>query len=278
MEDVKAYIDSGILEAYILGDVTQAEKQQVEAMSLQYPEIKAELAEIEKSLENYAGLNAVEPPDELRDRILNSVLVNLGDDRNFKSIPQSSHQGKVVALQQQKKSNFYKYAFAACLALLIASVAALFTVYNRLQNANGQILAMQTQTQKYASRVNLLDRQLGLFRDPSFQMVRLDGTTKTPRAGLMVAYSPAKKEVMIDMSRAKMPENDAQHSYQLWAIVAGKPVDLGVFDASADSTGLKEMKPVAEAQAFAVTLENRGGSPTPTMENMMVVGKTLASL
>lgn len=278
MEDIKTYIESGILEAYVLGDVTPEEKLKVEAMSLQHPEVKAELIEIELSLEKYAGAAAIDPPEHLRDRVLNSLLVNLGDDRNFPSKTVSAHEAKVVTLRKQKSNSIYKYAFAACLALLILSLAALFSVYNRLQNTTGQLLALQTQNQKYANRVNLMDKQIALFRDPAFQMVKLDGTSKTPKAKLMVAYSPAMKEVMIDMGRAKMPANDDQHSYQLWAIVAGKPVDLGVFDASADSTGMKEMKPVADAQAFAVTLEPRGGSASPTLDQMMAVGKTLASL
>ena len=34
MEDIKAYIESGILELYVLGDVTPEEKLQVEAMEI----------------------------------------------------------------------------------------------------------------------------------------------------------------------------------------------------------------------------------------------------
>lgn len=35
---------------------------------------------------------------------------------------------------------------------------------------------------------------------------------------------------------------------------------------------MEEMKAVKNAQAFAITLENEGGSPTPTMEEMFVMG------
>ena len=60
MEDVKAYIESGILELYVLGDVSAEEKLQVEDMAAKYPAVKAEIAEIEKSMELYAEANAVE--------------------------------------------------------------------------------------------------------------------------------------------------------------------------------------------------------------------------
>ena len=71
-----------------------------------------------------------------------------------------------------------------------------------------------------------------------------------------------------------MPVNDKDHQYQLWALVGGKPIDLGVFDKSPkDTTDMKEMKSIASAEAFAVTLEPRGGSINPTMNEMMVLGK-----
>ncbi|NCD68790.1 anti-sigma factor [Mucilaginibacter agri] len=270
-------MESGILELYVLGEVNPSEKHQVEEMALQHPAIKAELDAIEKSMELYAVFNAIEPSDNLRDKVLNSLVTNLGDDRTFK--PRTTHatekqEAKVIELAQQKSINFYKYAFAACLALLILSVATLFAIYNKLENVNSQLVTMELQTQKFSNRVNLMDHQLHIFRDPSFKIIKLDGTPKSPKSALAVAWSPSKQQVMIDLSRMKLPANDDQHSYQLWALVDGKPIDLGVFNATNDSTGMIQMKSIDRAQAFAVTLEPRGGQPTPTMDNLMLVGKT----
>lgn len=95
-----------------------------------------------------------------------------------------------------------------------------------------------------------------------------------PSAKMMVAWSAVKKKVMIDMAGMQLPVNDASHQYQLWALVNGKPVDLGVFDrAEADTINMKLMKPVALAGAFAVTLEPRGGSVNPTMTEMVAIGQ-----
>jgi anti-sigma-K factor RskA len=78
---------------------------------------------------------------------------------------------------------------------------------------------------------------------------------------------------MIDMANANMPANDKDHQYQLWAMVGHTPVDLGVFDADTTSRDMKEMRSIASADAFAVTLEPRGGSQSPTMSEMVVIGK-----
>ena len=78
--------------------------------------------------------------------------------------------------------------------------------------------------------------------------------------------------MLVDFTSMKMPKNDEEHQYQLWALVDGKPVDLGVFDAEDGVIGLKDMKSIGTLQTFAVTLEPRGGSINPTLEKLMVIG------
>ena len=106
----------------------------------------------------------------------------------------------------------------------------------------------------------------------SYKLVTLKGSAKAPQASMLIAFNPEQEEVMIDLSSIKMPSNDEDHQYQLWAMVDGKPVDLGVFDSEVDSTGMKKMKSIKNAQAFAVTLEIRGGSLNPNMDQMMAIG------
>jgi hypothetical protein len=273
LEDLKAYIESGILELYVLGDVTPAERLQVEAMAAKHPPIKAELGEIERSIELYASENAAEAPEYLKERILNSLLTNLADDRTFRSYQADGDDNPVAAFSRTPSVNFYKYAFAACLVLLLASIATLVSIYKRLERSNTLLASSQQQNERFSGTVSLMDHELGIFRDPTFKMLKLQGTAKSPASALMVAWSPQKKKVMIDMADAKMPPNDKDHQYQLWALVGGKPTDLGVFDADTTSKSMKEMNSVASAEAFAVTLEPRGGSQSPTMANMMVLGK-----
>jgi anti-sigma-K factor RskA len=118
-----------------------------------------------------------------------------------------------------------------------------------------------------------LQKIAGMIDDPSWAIVKLAGTKAQPASKMMVYWNKKKRNVMVDQSRTVLPTNDPNHQYQLWALVNGKPVDLGVFDVKTDSGQiLLEMKAIPEAQAFAVTLEKRGGSASPTMEQMVVVG------
>jgi anti-sigma-K factor RskA len=281
VEDIKAYIESGILELYVLGDLSPDEKLQVEEMGSKYPEIKAEIAEIEGSLEAYALENAVEPPAHLRDKVLNSLLTNFADDSKFPTKPfnertddnyEPAQYDNIRALPASKPGSFYKYAFAASLAALIVSLGALYNTNNRLNETQGQVALLQSKNQSFANQVNLKDKEISVFHDASFKLIKLQGTPKTPESRMTVAWSPEKKKVMIDLQDLKLAENDKDHQYQLWAIVNGKPVDLGVFDAKPDSLML-EMKPVANVAVFAVTLEKRGGVPSPTMDQMVLAAK-----
>jgi len=274
VEDIKAYIESGILELYVLGDVSPGERLQVEEMASKHPAVKAELEEIERSMELYAAENAVEPTEHMRDRVLNSLVVNLADDRNFPTKTHTAKDDNVVTLPPPRQGSFYKYAFAACLALLIASVVVIVNMSKKLDDANTQLIALNASNQHFTSTVKYMYHQLSVYRDPSFKFIKLNPTPHAPKeASIMVAFNPNKKEVMLDMAKVNMPKNDKDHQYQLWAIVDKKPVSLGVFDKTdADSVEMKEMGSVVSPQAFAVTLEPRGGSINPTMDELMVIG------
>lgn len=168
MEDIKQYIESGILELYVLDDLSMDEKLDVERMAASYPAIKNELAEIAETMELFAEQNAVEPSEKLRVSVLNQLI--------------GEHANKIISLQQNgiledkkdkntvplqsvaTKTYFYKYAFAASVALLLVSLVALFNTYNRLQESKQQLVSLQLQNQKFANQVNFQENQLNQYK------------------------------------------------------------------------------------------------------------------
>ena len=68
-----------------------------------------------------------------------------------------------------------------------------------------------------------------------------------------------------------LPQPPTDKQYQLWAIVNDQPVDLGVFDLDSTRTGILQLEQ-GQPQAFAITLEPRGGSAQPTLDQMYVSG------
>ena len=80
------------------------------------------------------------------------------------------------------------------------------------------------------------------------------------------------KPYSFDLEITNLPPVPTGKQYQLWAIVDGTPVDMGVFDVSIGPENFMEVQHIENPQAFAVTVENEGGSPTPTLEEMVVIG------
>ncbi|MVN90833.1 anti-sigma factor [Mucilaginibacter aquatilis] len=277
MEETREYIESGILELYVLGDLSTEEKLQVQAMVQKHPLVKAELQEIEKAAYLYADLHQTEPSPVLRDRVLNSLLTNFADDRNLKTVTNRREEATVRKMNASSAAKptvsvFYKYGFAASLLLLCASIAATAILYSRLRQSQQQLITLAQSNQKFANQVSFMQDEISVFRDPSFKLIQLKGTAKAPNSALTVAWSATRKKVMVDLKSVKLPETSKDQQYQLWAIVDQKPVDLGVFDgALTDTADMQLMKSVSTAQAFAVTIEPRGGSSNPTMEQMVVM-------
>ena len=275
MENIKEYIESGVLELYVLGDLNPAESAEVEAMSKLYPEVKTELEEIESVMAKVADNFAVEPASKVKDNFVASISFSDEDEIVGE---ETLKEAKVIPMNKSGL-NFYKYALAACVALLLVSVVAIVNLNRNLQDSRQQIAQLETSNQSFANRVNYLDDRvsksdeaLGVFTNADYKMVSLIGTPASPESKIIVAWNAKEQKVMIDLKSMKMPKNDQDHQYQLWALVDGKPVDLGVFDADDTLLGLKTMKSIGALQTFAVTLEPRGGSVAPTMEKLMVLG------
>lgn len=274
MEEGKAYIESGILELYVLGQLSAQEQLEVQAMASTYPEVKQEMEAIEIAMEKYAVQNAVKPSVGLENKIFERIGI---------AIPQQ--EAKVIPLNAEQRNDYpakirsLRLALVACIALLIVSVAALYSAHSDLGSARDQIASLSADREKFSSTVNYmkatnadLNKIVAIADDPSWKTIKLAGQ-KNPGDNMVVYWHPKDKHVMVNTNKMVLPANDKAHQYQLWALVNGKPVDLGVFDVNADSSQiLVNMKEIGIAQAFAVTLEQRGGSPTPTMEQMMVMG------
>lgn len=288
MEEGKAYIESGILELYVLGELSTQEQHEVEAMAAKYPEIKAEITAIELAMEKYAMHNAIEPSAELETIILGKIVAAAPVVRektavNIVPAVAESQQSTTVPLHPagyESKIRTLRIALAACATLLLVAGIALYSAHTELGTAKNQIIALNQEKQRFATTVNYMtetNKELQTIADmpadPDWKTVRLAGTKMDPEAKMTVYWHTSGRHVMLDNSKMSLPKNDEAHQYQLWALVKGKPIDLGVFDVKADSSHiLLKMKEIAGAEAFAVTLEKRGGSPGPTMDQMIAMG------
>jgi anti-sigma-K factor RskA len=273
--NTEKYISSGILEAYVLGDLTQAEKSEVEKMVSLYPEIRAELALIEDTMEAIAFRTAVAPKNSSKEKILAKVFAEEEQDNRLQEAPDAAQEPK--AAKEISISGRYSYYMAAAVTFALLSSVAAFIFWGKWQEAESRLSVVVAErtaiAQRYRTVENRLDavnQQLAVYTNDNFSEVTLEGLALAPQAVATIFWNKNTREVFLNP--AGLPAIPAGKQYQLWAIVDGQPVDIGLI-ASGENGGLVKMKQIAQASAFAITLEPSGGSPSPTLDQMVVLGK-----
>ncbi len=171
--------------------------------------------------------------------------------------------------------SFRKYAVVASLALSLFFAG--LAIYYRQQWISATLaldevkLVYQQMTQDYnavSQKLNKFQDDVSVIENTAFTKVTLKGTANDAQAQASVYWNAQSHEVFVSIQRLKPVSADKQ--FQLWAIVNGKTVDVGVFDL--DFVGLLKMKDIEGAAAFAITVEPRGGRDHPTLEAMQVIG------
>lgn len=203
------------------------------------PEVRAMV----DSLREAAALTAHaaefrQPPPELEERILHAVRM---EPVRFRSSSPSSGSG------------WLPWAVAACLAL-----ACVVLVADRVQTKK-QITALEQRNAFAQLRIATLASQL----------------QSAPDALATVIWDAEKQEGVLKVTN--IPANEEDRDYQLWIVDPNyqQPVDAGTFHVADDGTKSISFKPkthVGAADAFAVSLERKGGVPKAEGP-MVLVGK-----
>jgi anti-sigma-K factor RskA len=247
--NVQEYISSGIIESYVLGLLSAEESKEFENVCEQYPEVLQARLAFEMDLEKQAQRNAIEPPAQLKDKIFEQFH-SLG-----RVIPLSPSP---VRKMSSTSMGWMKYAVAACLLLLAGSIYWNITLFNKNKKLQGDFDSTMT-------KMNDMENDRGIMQqNPHVKMATMKGTEKAPQAYATVYWDTTSKDVYLLINNLPQPASDKQ--YQLWALLDGKPIDGGLIDNEffiKQNKLLIRMKNAQGAQAFAITLEKKGGNPTP---------------
>lgn len=249
------FITSGIIEAYVMGLCTPQEKTEVETMRLQYPEVNSAILQFETELEKQFTGNAATTAPALDDKIL-TTLGNL-------------HTAPVISLQQApvKKLNWYKMAAAAAVVLLIGSAIFNYTLYNKTKVQEEELALASKQPQETTLPV----ADYKILKNPAITPVAMRGVGihAVCRCTMFWDKQTGKAYIMI---HHLMPIT-ASNNYQLWALVNGKPVSVGILNDKIRDRFIELPNVPQNAEGFSVTLEKAGGSNAPTENETYLVGR-----
>lgn len=261
--NINDYISSGILEQYVLGDISPQEKKEVECMSHIYPELQEELLKVQTALEGFALDNAIEVPSHIRKNIFEQI-----EEEIAAVIPAT----KIVALNSVipnesitpiKQISSKKYLVAASAALIIGATSVCFILQS---NYSQKELALNHKVEAIAKEKEHIKNQLAVLSVENNKPFVLTGNAKALGKTMVVLWNNKTGNVYVN--NVQLPQTPSDKQYQLWALKDGKPIDLGVFNTDGS---IQNMKSVEGAQAFAVTLEKKGGSPAPHLEELYAI-------
>jgi hypothetical protein len=266
---INEIISSGLLELYVLGQTSAQETAQVLAWKAAHPEVGAELLAIEESLEQADIARAVTPSLDAKKNLFAAIKNTTTESTELAQTPiVPMHTAAIKPI-----NNTLKYVAAAAAILFVVAAINNFSTYTKYKKATDALTAAEQKINSQKEELATLENNLDAPLNNSSQQVVLKGTDTSPKSTAKIFWVRNTGDVYVEASG--LPETPQGMQYQLWAIVDGKPVDAGVigFNKKGQKYNMQKMKTFGKAEAFAITLEKAGGSPTPTMEKMYVISK-----
>lgn len=260
--DTKQYIDSGILELYVYGLLSETENLEIAALAKVHSEINDEIISIEKAI---VALSSTFSP-------FHSVA-------NYEKIKAKLElkYGKVVEMKPEKSR--YSYMGWAAAVLLLIGIG---YQYQQLNITNNQVVEISSEKENLIKTVDSLgiknktiETSLAVIRDPKNTIVTLGGQAVSPTSSAKIYWNKETQMVYVDASG--LPKPPKGKVYQVWALKLAPvltPTSIGLlknFDANDEK--LFAVSDTRYAEAFGITLEPEGGSTSPTMEQLYTLGK-----
>ncbi|KIA86160.1 anti-sigma factor domain-containing protein [Flavobacterium sp. AED] len=260
--EAKEYIESGILELYVYGQLTETENEEVNTMAKNNPEINDEIIAIEKAI---VALSSSFSP-----------FHSVANYEKIKSKLELKHATKVIELEPTR--NWSQYIGWAAAILLLAGIG---YQYNQLDQTNTQVVNAEVEKAKMEKDLNALqlknkasETSLAVVRDANNTVVALGGQAVAPQSSAKVYWNKETKVVYVDA--AGLPEPPEGMVYQVWALKLNPltPTSIGLLENfKVNDQKMFAVDNATDAEAFGITLEPKGGSLTPTMEQLYTLGK-----
>ena len=267
---VNEVISSGLLESYVLGTATAEESAMIRNLCRQHPELVKEIEAIEEVLMNFSAKISVPLNKELKNKIASRL--NFEEESVLDAVKLIS-----MDVENEGQLKLYKFGVAASLLLFLTSLLYNVQLNQKLRKVNGELAELNAARSYMTDKLkiqqtslNAMNAELQVVADPKIKTIALKGMNSMDKRSAMVHWNMETHEVYFNATA--LPGSPASKQYQLWAIVDGKPVNAGMIDMGNTAQVFQKMKSIKGAQAFAVTIEKMGGSPTPTMDTMCLLG------
>lgn len=246
MMEKKKILEEGLLELYLTGELSKEEASMVEEALGQDTSLREQFDALEADFERMGMEQAIVPPPAVKARIKDAVQPNL-----------------------IRKTNWMPLSIAAGFALIFGLSS--FWLYEKWQNAEGNLEMLQTQTDRLQRQVDNLESEFRLtsnrlesINNPDVIPLVLYGNQKAPN-GKAVAYVNHKNQLVL-VNPKGLPALPSDQTYQMWSDVDGEMINMGTFPTDKELVSLKYIE---NAESLNITIEPAGGSDHPNVEQLV---------
>ncbi len=244
-KEIKDILESDLLERFVLGDVSDLERQKVISWRSQSNEVRDTLMELEESLERLALENKQDIPQSVKSKILNK--------------PYSS-----AARPASKKIASSWISWAAC--LLLGFACSWVYQQQKINSISETNEIIQNELSLLKEECNRTRQRMAFINDNNTVPMFLKGTANAPESGVIIYWNETKKACQLKV--ANLPNIPANKTYQLWADVEGEMLNLGIFDYKEASIEAIPMAYLDNAESLNITIEKEGGSDHPDVSTL----------
>ena len=256
--DVANYIDSGILELYVAGQLSEKENLEIARLAELHPEIKSEIERIEEAVKILA-----ENLSDIKASSFESIRPRLGQ----------------TEIKGEKVRPLPWLAYTGWAAAVIVGLG-LFYTYQQNQELqqvvdtrNQELIELKDSVSSTHERLVETNGLLDKLRDRDLSVISLAGQQVAPNSYAKVYWNKDQDRVFVDAKG--LPEPPRGMVYQVWSLTLNPltPVSIGLLDEfDTNDQRLFELANANESEAFGITLEPAGGSEAPTMEQLYALG------
>ncbi len=264
---------------YVLNSLDENDRQEFEQMLSDATDEERTLYQQMASVANQLAftIEESEPPEGLKELLMTQIRT---DSENVEESSQESASSIQDGSDDKDKNfNWPAFAAAASFALLIVCLSLIFYSFNlssKISQQGSVIEQQETQITELQNEVQQKEEMLTILESREVDMVVMSGMEVNPAGYGKIIWDSEKQQALLQVSN--LPNVPDDKDYQLWIIRNNKPVSAGVF-AVHDQTDrffkIEQMADVDEQSmnAFAVTMEPKGGMPQPTGDMYLMGNK-----
>lgn len=246
----------------MLGLASAEECAEFEKRCTEYPELVTARYAFELSLEKQAFEGAPQPPASVREGFM-----------NFINQESSASKPKIMTMEKSTsgKNSGPRWLAAASIILLLVTGYFAYQFYNQTNELKIANKDLEAKLKSSDSVLNRIAEEKRIMGDPKVTVVNLVGLPKAPASSASIYWDSTSANVWLLVKN--LPQLPSDKQYQLWAIIEGKPKDLGLFDPQGENKVMLKMNNTQKADAFAITIEKRGNTGGPNLEQLQTMGK-----